>query len=483
VFLEDWPTCVATEEMIRAWERDHSTWRNTSLLTRNAPTIDIDIKHEAAAEALEALVRKHFNSGQLMRRIGLPPKRAFLFKTEASFKKLQTNFIAPDGSEHKLEILGDGQQVVVDGIHPDTKLPYAWTGGTPWEVTRDKLPALDQASARTWLDEATAWLLGQGWQIKDGKPPTTDDDDITDSDLPLIVQLAARLWGKPERNNVKGEYRFGTHGWRRWFDFEAHDGGGIDDLIRMVRAADGKSEEIKPLRLIEFSNWDNEPVEQEYTVPDRIPAANVTLFSGEGAAGKSTIYLQLAAAHALGRDWLGAKPQPGSALFIDAEDGERVIHKRLGDILHFHGARFADVVGKLHLLSLAGEDATLGAFGRRSSKIEPTALYRQLSEMAGDLKPTTIGLASSANMFAGNEIDRSQVNQFIGLLTRIAIVTRGSLVLISHPSLTGIETKTGLSGSTQWHNAVRARFGLHPLGWTGVMPFNWPSAGRVPLQT
>jgi hypothetical protein len=25
--------------------------------------------------------------------------------------------------------------------------------------------------------------------------------------------------------------------------------------------------------------------------------------------------------------------------------------------------------------------------------------------------------------------------------------------------------------------------GLHPLGWTGVMPFNWPSAGRVPLQT
>jgi hypothetical protein len=32
-----------------------------------------------------------------------------LFKTEASFKKLQTNFIAPDGSEHKLEILGDGQ--------------------------------------------------------------------------------------------------------------------------------------------------------------------------------------------------------------------------------------------------------------------------------------------------------------------------------------------------------------------------------------
>jgi len=25
--------------------------------------------------------------------------------------------------------------------------------------------------------------------------------------------------------------------------------------------------------------------------------------------------------------------------------------------------------------------------------------------------------------------------------------------------------------------------GVHPLGWTGVMPFNWRSAGRGPLQT
>jgi RecA-family ATPase len=50
--------------------------------------------------------------------------------------------------------------------------------------------------------------------------------------------------------------------------------------------------------------------------------------------------------------------------------------------------------------------------------------------------------------------------QFIGLLNRIAMVANGAVVLISHPSLTGINTDTGLSGSTQWHNAVRARFYL-----------------------
>ncbi len=68
-----------------------------------------------------------------------------------------------------------------------------------------------------------------------------------------------------------------------------------------------------------------------------------------------------------------------------------------------------------------------------------------------------IGIASAANVFAGNENDRAQVQQFVGLLTRLAMAARGTVQLISHPSLTCITSDTGLSGSTQWHNAVRAR--------------------------
>jgi RecA-family ATPase len=120
-------------------------------------------------------------------------------------------------------------------------------------------------------------------------------------------------------------------------------------------------------------------------------------------------------------------------------------------------------MGNLHLISRAGEDTVLGAFNRRSSKIEPTERFHELYEMAGDLKPKIIGIASSANVFAGSELDRHQVQQFIGLLTRVARVAGGGLVLIAHPSLTGISTGTGLSGSTQWHNAVRARMYLHGI--------------------
>jgi RecA-family ATPase len=227
------------------------------------------------------------------------------------------------------------------------------------------------------------------------------------------------------------------------------------------RADKSEPEKHPSLPFINLSNWDNEPVpDQDWIVRDRIPCRQSVLFSGEGAAGKSTLQLQLSAAHVLARDWLGTLPEPGPAIYIDAEDDGNVLHRRLAAIIKHYQVTFSDIVkGGLHLISLAGQDAVLAAAGRKG-KIESTTLYKQLLEAAADIKPKMIGIASSANVYAGSEIERTQVQQFIGLLTRLAIAANGAVVLISHPSLAGISTDTGLSGNTQWHNAVRARFYL-----------------------
>jgi RecA-family ATPase len=223
----------------------------------------------------------------------------------------------------------------------------------------------------------------------------------------------------------------------------------------------GQGAPYPPLPFIDLSNWDSEPVpDQDWIVPNRIPCRQCVLFSGEGAAGKSTLQLHLSVAHVLARDWLGTMPEPGPAIYIDAEDDANVLHRRLAAIVEHYQTTFSDTVkGGLHLISLAGQDAVLVTAGR-SGKIEPTALYKQLIEVAADIKPKMISIASSANVYAGSEIERNQVQQFVGLLTRLAIIANGSVVLISHPSLTGISSDTGLSGNTQWHNAVRARFYL-----------------------
>lgn len=135
-----------------------------------------------------------------------------------------------------------------------------------------------------------------------------------------------------------------------------------------------------------------------------------------------------------------------------------MLHRRLDAIRRHYGVTFAELIkGGLHLMSFVGKDAVLATV-TRSGKVEPTKLYQQLLEAAGDIKPKSITIASCANVFIGDENVRPQVQQFVGLLTRMAIIANGSIVLISHPSLAGINSDTGLSGSTQWHNAVRARF-------------------------
>jgi RecA-family ATPase len=192
-------------------------------------------------------------------------------------------------------------------------------------------------------------------------------------------------------------------------------------------------------------------------VRDRIPAQQACLLSGHGGKGKSTIGLHLCAAHCLARDWLRSMPTPGPAFFIDAEDAIEVVHRRMEAIRKHYDTSFQQLENDgLYILPMAGEDVVMAVVDK-NGKVVPTKFYERLLEAASDVKPVQIVVAPAAMVFAGNENDRVQVQQFVGLLTRIAIRTGGSVTLISHPSLTGLSTGTGISGTTQWHNAFRAR--------------------------
>jgi RecA-family ATPase len=223
------------------------------------------------------------------------------------------------------------------------------------------------------------------------------------------------------------------------------------------KAANGKAA-ARSFPFVDTTRWrSEEPPEREWAVPDRIPLRQVALFSGEGAAGKSTILLHECAAHPLDREWLGVMPTPGPTFFIDAEDDQNEVWRRLAAIARHYGGTIAEILDRgFRVATLFGDDALLATVSKGGT-MTPTRLYHSLREAAGDIKPIMIGIASAACVFAGEESNRSQVQQFVGLLTKIAIIANGSVQLVSHPSLTGVTSGTGLSGSTQWHNAVRAR--------------------------
>lgn len=229
------------------------------------------------------------------------------------------------------------------------------------------------------------------------------------------------------------------------------------DAIRNAKEAH-PPEPPPQLQWLDMSTWDSEPPPQRrWAIRDRVPLRQAGLFSGEGGTGKSIIELMKNVAHVLGKDWLGSMPEPGPAFYLGAEDDADELHIRLAAIAQHYGATFAELIKHgLHVLPLLGSDATLcGA--SRSGKVEPTALYRQIYEAAGDIKPKNISIDTLSRAFAGNEIDRSQVYAFASHMQALAMVADGAVTVLAHPSLQGIASGSGISGSTAWHGAFRFR--------------------------
>jgi RecA-family ATPase len=217
-----------------------------------------------------------------------------------------------------------------------------------------------------------------------------------------------------------------------------------------------------PPKLIDASDWQDLPVpRRQWAVQERVPLRNVTLVSGTGGVGKSTLLLQLACAHVTARDWFGTMPIHGGVLFLSAEDDADELHFRTARIAAHLGVSLSDLAG-LRFMPLAGEEALLGV-PDRSGVMRATPLFNTLREAALDLKLASIVIDTAADTFGGRENDRAQVRQFITLLRGLAIAAHAAVLLASHPSLQGLSSGSGLSGSTAWDASVRARMYLTPM--------------------
>jgi hypothetical protein len=110
----------------------------------------------------------------------------------------------------------------------------------------------------------------------------------------------------------------------------------------------------------------------------------VALLSGEGGLGKSFAALDLAAAVALGAEWLGAFPcAEGAALVVSCEDDGPTLAARLEAICAARGltpAERARVLGRVHRLDLGA--AFDGPWKLSGDDGEPTDLAEDLLRLA-----------------------------------------------------------------------------------------------------
>ncbi len=211
------------------------------------------------------------------------------------------------------------------------------------------------------------------------------------------------------------------------------------------------------LGVFSAAEFAGQPVpERLWHVPGLVPHGTVTILSGDGGTGKSLLAMQLAAATVLGEAWIGLQVEPGPALFLSAEDDVPELHRRLAGIADHHGRDLSEFAG-LSIAPMAGRDAVLGALEGRSGLIRKTPVFAALEMAIVARRPRLVVLDTLADLFGGNEIDRAQARQFIAALRGLAIDHDLALVLLAHPSMSGLNSGSGSSGSTAWSNSVRSR--------------------------
>lgn len=128
-----WAELHADDTHMAYWGKLHASHGvGVGLQARNCPGVDIDVL-DAGVSDLIAMVADAV-LGPAPERVGRAPKRLMAYAWDGTgepIRKRRVEFFLPGDADtkHAVEVLGHGQQYVVEGIHPKTGNPYTWTGG------------------------------------------------------------------------------------------------------------------------------------------------------------------------------------------------------------------------------------------------------------------------------------------------------------------------------------------------------------------
>lgn len=200
-----------------------------------------------------------------------------------------------------------------------------------------------------------------------------------------------------------------------------------------------------------------EVTDREWMLDGWEPRRSCVYLTGMGAVGKSLFTQQRMTCAAVGRDFLGVAIRPGVSVYITCEDDLDEMHRRQDAINAALGITWADLRGRLYLISLKGMlNKELCVFDAED-RMHVTDRWHSLNATIDHLHAEHVALDNVAHFFTGNENIRNQVAAFVGLIDGMAERINGVVLLLGHPNKAGGE----YSGSTAWENQVRARLFLN----------------------
>ena len=198
VGFADWTAHETTLENVKRW---HGWKANVLYQTKVAHAIDIDVDDEAVAASLEETFKRVFGAAPVRYRDG-SSRRLMLTAIadgETPLRKRRIKFKIGD-TEHAVELLGVGQQCVVEGAHPKGGV-YQWRDGHPAALGLARLPAMTKAKADEFFAEVGDYLDLMGYAViaqsqADNKAGTRQalDNPALHAPSPELVLAAMEKW-------------------------------------------------------------------------------------------------------------------------------------------------------------------------------------------------------------------------------------------------------------------------------------------------
>lgn len=402
--------------------------------------IDVDVTDPFEAEVICTEIETALPGA--VRRIGAPPKAAYLVRIDPSEElptKLRSGvYDRPDGMEiGQVEYLAHGQQVVVGGWHPMGR-PYQWAGVEgPWGIDVRSAPVLSGSRAARMVEHyRDRWERSgrvrrtrrlTGTATPDGGPPPVDmTEHLKRIDLrdpaqrrawldewciagsrhhATVALTAAAVAHGLDREEILSEIAPYRDESGRWDAQKAWQGAVDKDLgpgplvppPPVEPLAEGPSGErapswaetgaLQPITLpspVLIPGWDEtEPEGPPMLLGDLFPRQTVGTLYGPDGLGKSTFTMAMLAHAALGLPYMGGRrpPTPLKSLVLMTEDPEAALRQRLWRVV-------GSLEGKA---ALADIKRMLNERLHAISLLElPQTTLAQLDRSSGAVQPTPL---------------------------------------------------------------------------------------------
>ncbi|MCR9236178.1 MAG: AAA family ATPase [Alphaproteobacteria bacterium] len=385
--FDGWQKTVANENLLQGWLSNGFIRGGVGVLTREIPAVDLDVQDPEIVDKLIEWCKSKI--GRTVQRVGKPPKQLLVYRTDEPFSKIASKkYVDFLGLEHKVEILGDGQQFVAFATHPDTGKPYEWVSEHNLaETAISDLPTISADQAQELVDYFET-IIPDDWELVDNARTSLKVDksipaaerilahakpkaDVTYTQLERSLtyldpdmrmhdwvrigmalyhqcdgdDAGFALWDSWSSEGVKYEPNTMRGRWRS-FDADLRGTNPVTAATILQLAKREYQKRTRPKQTKFHLIHAHEVLAKlgpiNWRIKDFLEEDTTGLIFGDPGSFKSFIALDMAFHVAAGKDWHGHAVKQGPVIYI-AGEGHGGLARRFAAWERHHGVQLADL--------------------------------------------------------------------------------------------------------------------------------------------